>query len=130
MMQTAVAQYLEKCTGIRAAEEKSKAAGYPVLTVTVRETGSVLVDGGRQAERSYAVTVRAVSDREREGKTALLMQLSAAVLAGIPMEGRVLHPLDVKTEGDALTFTVTLCTLLPQTGTGDAEVMETINLNL
>lgn len=135
-IQSAVARYFQEKTGVRAVQERSQARGYPVLTVSVRETGSVLCCGGKQCERSYEITVRAVSDRERSQRCALLSGLSQAAAAGIPAqvsggaETRTLHPLNLKTEGDALIFSVTLCTLVPETGQETAQVMETINLNV
>lgn len=127
-MQTAVAQYLQQATGIRAVQERSKAAGYPVLTVSAEETGAVLLAGGAQCEHSYQITVHAVSDRERDGKTQLLSRLISALTHGIPMGTRVLHPLDIKTQGDALTFAVTLCVAVPPKDGTAADWMETISV--
>lgn len=96
----------------------------------------MLVDGGRQAEHTYRVTVTAASDRHREGATALLSGLVPALLRGVPMETegaeRVLHPLNIRTEGDQLTFDVELCVPLPETGKSGGEVgtMRTLNFGL
>ncbi len=113
-IQKAVAAYLRERTGLRAAEERSPCRQYPMLAVSVRSGGSVVIDGGRQAERTYLVTVTAVSDRDREDNTALLSALVPLLLAGVPMGDRTLHPLDVETGGEELTFSLTLCVLLPQ----------------
>ena len=136
-MESAVAAYLNGAAKATAVAEGTRAAGvYPLLAVSVREEGTVLVDGGRQAEHTYRVTVTAASDRHREGATALLSGLVPALLRGIPMgEGgarRVLHPLNIQTEGDALTFDVELCVPLPETGKSGGEIgtMRTLKLGL
>ena len=136
-VQDSVAAYLQACTGVRTVADRTRVRGeYPLLAVSVREGGTVLVDGGRQAEHTYHATVTAVSDRHREGAGALLSGLIPALLRGIPMgEGgarRVLHPLNIQTEGDALTFDVELCVPLPETAKpgGEPGVMQTLNLGV
>ena len=70
-IQDAVTAYLQKATGVRAIAHRTRVAGeYPLLAVAVREDGTVLVDGGRQAEHTYRVTVTAASDRDRESPPA------------------------------------------------------------
>lgn len=114
-IQDSVAAYLQESTGVRTVADRTRARGeYPLLAVSVREDGTVLVDGGRQAEHTYRVTVSAASDREREVNTALLSSLTPILLRGVPMGERTLHPLEVKTEGETLTFTVELCVPLAQ----------------
>ena len=99
-IQDSVTAYLQACTGIRTVADRTRARGeYPLLAVSVREDGTVLVDGGRQAEHTYRVTVSAASDRERDGNTALLSSLTPVLLRGVPMGERTLHPLELKTEG-------------------------------
>lgn len=114
--------------------DRTRARGeYPLLAVSVREDGTVLVDGGRQAEHTYRVTVSAASDREREGNTALLSSLTPILLRGVPMGERTLHPLELKTEGETLTFTVELCVPLPQPEKPGMEPpgrMATLNLDI
>ena len=136
-MESAVAAYLNDAAKTTAVAERTRAAGsYPLLAVSVREDGTVLVDGGRQAEHTYRVTVTAASDRHREGATALLSGLVPALLRGVPMETegaeRVLHPLNIRTEGDQLTFDVELCVPLPETGKsgGETGTMRTLKLGL
>ena len=137
-IQDAVRLYLQKATGIRTVADKTRVAGeYPLLAVAVREDGTVLVDGGRQAEHTYRVTVTACSDRNRDGNTALLASLVPHLLRGVPMEtedgGRTLHPLDVKTEGEELTFSLELCVPLPEPeepGTEPPGIMQTLNLGV
>lgn len=86
-IQDAVRLYLERATGVRAVADRTRVAGeYPLLAVAVREDGTVLVDGGRQAEHTYRVTVTACSDRNRDGNTALLASLPPVLLRGVPME--------------------------------------------
>lgn len=137
-IQSAVAVYLQEKTGVRAVEQRSRAAGYPLLAVTAREDGTVVLDGGRQVEHTYALTVTAASDREREEASALLSRVAEALLRGVPFvpgDGsgdRVLHPTDIRTEGDTLTCAVSICRLLPRTVPGQTppEVMETIHVAL
>ena len=87
-MENAVAAYLNDAAKTTAVAKRTRAAGvYPLLAVSVREEGTVLVDGGRQAEHTYRVTVTAASDRHREGATALLSGLVPALLRGVPLEG-------------------------------------------
>ena len=133
-IQDAVTAYLHKVTGIRAVADRTRVAGeYPLLAVAVREDGTVLVDGGRQAEHTYRVTVTACSDRNRDGNTALLSSLAPQLLRGVPMEDRVLHPLDVKTEGEELTFSLELCVPLPEPekpATEPPGVMENLHLGV
>ena len=136
-IQDSVAAYLQACTGVRTVADRTRARGeYPLLAVSVREEGTVLVDGGRQAEHTYRVTVTAASDRHREGATALLSGLVPALLRGVPMETegaeRVLHPLNIRTEGDQLTFEVELCVPLPETAKSGGEIgtMRTLKLGI
>ena len=79
----------------------------------VRENGSTLLAGGNQAEQGYEVTVTAAQDRLRHGETALLGGLVPILLRGVPMEKRVLHPLDIHTEGDKLCVSLRLCVPVP-----------------
>ena len=133
-IQDAVRLYLQKTTGVRAVADRTRVAGeYPLLAVAVREDGTVLVDGGRQAEHTYRVTVTAASDRNRDGNTALLASLAPCLLRGVPMGDRVLHPPDVKTEGEELTFSLELCVPLPEAerpGTEPPGVMENLHLGV
>ena len=133
-IQDAVTAYLQKVTGVRTVADRTRVAGeYPLLAVAVREDGTVLVDGGRQAEHTYRVTVTAASDRNRDGNTALLSSLTPCLLRGVPMGDRVLHPLDVKTEGEELTFSLELCVPLPEPekpGTEPPGVMANLHLGV
>lgn len=133
-IQDAVTAYLQKATGVRTVADKTRVAGeYPLLAVAVREDGTVLVDGGRQAEHTYRVTVTAASDRNRDGNTALLASLVPYLLRGVPMGSRTLHPLDVKTEGEELIFSLELCVPLPEPekpGTEPPGIMQTLNLGV
>lgn len=136
-IQDAVAAYLQEQTGIPAVADRSLYREYPMLAVAVRENGTVLLAGGRQAEHTYRVTVTAVSDRDRAGNTELLAGLAPLLLAGVPMERdgcrRMLHPLDIRTEGEALTFSLELCVPLPRAaGPEETEpgIMETLHVAL
>ncbi len=117
----AVAQWLAGQTGVPAVEGRSPVQEYPLLTVEAEQTGSTLVDGGRQVERRYTVTVTAAAGRDREDSAALLSGLVPALLGGIPMDDRVLHPMEVSTEGDRLAFTLCLCQALPQREDGQQD---------
>ena len=86
-IQEAVRGWLELATGVKTVSDRTRAQGeYPLLAVSVREDGTVLMDGGRQAEHTYQVTVTAAADREREGNVSLLSQIVPVLLRGIPME--------------------------------------------
>ena len=144
-IQKAVTAYLQRATGVPTVAERTRVVDrYPLLAVAVNSEGTVLVDGGRQAEHSYRVTVTAAADRQREGNTALLGKVAACLLRGVPMVlptetggrgpvRRVLHPLEVKTEGEALTFSVELCVPVPPEEQGtvpEAELMGELELGL
>lgn len=137
-IQEAVRAYLEGTTGIRSVCGRTRVRGeYPLLAVDVQENGTVLLAGGRLAEHTYAVTVTAVADREREGNTALLSALPLHLLRGIPMEQdgekRILHPLDIATEGETLTFSLEVCVPvppLPNPGADATEPMKTLHLGV
>ena len=84
-------------------------------------------------QATYRVTVSAASDRERDGNTALLSSLTPILLRGVPMGERTLHPLELKTEGETLTFTVELCVPLAQPEKPAMEPpgrMATLNLDI
>ena len=133
-MQEAVVAHLQRETGIHTVCDRSTVAGeYPLLTVEIREQGTTLLAGGQLAEHCYAVTVTALSDRERQGNTALLSDLVPVLLRGVPMEtpegGRMLRPLDIRTEEEALTFKLDVCAVLPHLlpdGERAAEPMQTL----
>ena len=133
-IQDAVRLYLERATGVRAVADRTRVAGeYPLLAVAVREDGTVLVDGGRQAEHTYRVTVTACSDRNRDGNTDLLASLPPVLLRGVPMGDRTLHPLDIRTEGEELTFSLVLCVPVPpaeKPGQTEPGMMETLRLGI
>ena len=138
-IQEAVAAYLEQETGIRTVCDRTRVRGeYPLLAVSVAEKGTVLLAGGQLAEHTYAVTVTAVSDREREGNTALLSDLTPVLLRGVPLSGekggrRMLHPLDIRAEGEELTFTLELCVSLPDLSgesQSAAEPMQTLHFGV
>ena len=137
-IQDAVRAYLQKATGVRTVADRTRAAGvYPLLAVAVREDGTVLVDGGRQAEHTDRVTVTAADHRDRDGNTALLSSLVPCLLRGVPMEtaggSRTLHPLDVRTEGGELTFSLELCVPVPpdeSSGEAATETMKTLNFGV
>lgn len=137
VIQDAVAAYLQRKTGIPAVADRSLCREYPMLAVAVREDGTVLLAGGRQAEHTYRVTVTAVSDRDRTGNMELLARLAPLLLAGVPMERdgcrRMLHPLDIRTEGETLTFSLELCVPLPRAAGPEEtapELMKTLHVEL
>ena len=133
-IQDAVTAYLQQATGVRTVADRIRVAGeYPLLAVAVREDGTVLVDGGRQAEHTYRVTVTACSDRNRDANTALLAALPPVLLRGVPMGERTLHPLDIKTEGEKLTFSLVLCVPVPpaeKPGQAEPGIMESLHLGI
>ena len=137
-IQNAVTAYLEQATGVCAVADRIRAPGvYPLLAVAVQEDGTVLVDGGRQAEHTYRVSVTAASDRNRDANTALLASLPPVLLRGVPMEtadgSRTLHPLDIKTEREALTFSLVLYVPVPpadRPGQTEPGMMETLRLGI
>ena len=133
-IQDAVTAYLENATGVRTVADRTRVPGLsPLLAVAVRENGTVLVDGGRQAEHTYRVRVTACSDRNRDANTDLLASLPPVLLQGVPMGERTLHPLEVKTEGEELTFDLVLCVPVPPTekpGQTEPGVMETLRLGI
>lgn len=117
-IQEAVRAYLEQTTGIRTISDRARVRGeYPLLAVEVRENGTVLLAGGKLAEHTYQVTVTAASDREREKNTALLSSLWGPLLRGVPLEQgseiRMLHPLNISTDKDTLSFSLELCVPVP-----------------
>lgn len=129
-IQEAVVAYLELAGGMRAVCDRSQVTEYPMLAVALQEQGTVLIDGGRQAEHRYLVTVTAVSDRRRAGNTALLSDLSIMLLRGIPAlldgQARTLHPLDIHTEGEDLTFSLAVCMPVPPLSHSAPEATETM----
>lgn len=137
-IQDAVTAYLQKATGVRTVADRTRVAGeYPLLAVALRENGTVLVDGGRQAEHTYRVTVTACSDRSRDGNAGLLGALPLVLLRGVPMEtgdgSRTLHPLDIRTEGEELTFDLVLCVPVPpaeKPGQTEPGIMESLHLGV
>lgn len=137
-IQEAVRACLEERSGVKTVPDRSRCREYPLLAVSVREGGTTLLDGGKQAEHTYLVTVTAAADRDREGNTPLLSRLVPLLLRGVPLEengeNRVLHPLDIKTEGEELIFSVVLCRRLPQTeaepGEEGPELMRTLHVRL
>lgn len=136
-IQTAVADYLELVSGVRTVCDRSQTADYPLLAVHVTAQGATLLDGGRQAERRFLVTVTAASNRRREDCTPLLTDLAGVLLRGVPalldQEVRTLHPLDICTQGDELTFSLAVCMPVPPVSYAEqtaAETMQTLHLGL
>ena len=129
-IQEAVTAYLELASGVRAVCDRSQVTEYPMLAVALQEQGTVLIDGGKQAEHRYLVTVTAVSDRRRRENTAMLSQLSVLLLRGIPAvlnkQARTLHPLDIHTEGEELTFSLVICMPVPPVSYDGQEATETM----
>ena len=136
-IQEAVAACLQERTGVRTVCGRSHLREYPMLAVEAAENGTVLLDGGRQAEHSYTVTVTAASDRTRAHNGDLLASLTPLLLGGIPMtcgDGkRALHPLNCETDGETLTFSLALCVPvppLPDSRPAATDTMETLHLGL
>lgn len=139
-IQEAVRACLEQRSGVTAVSDRSRCRTYPMLAVGVREGGTVLLDGGKQAEHTYFVTVTAVSDRDRAESAGLLSQLVPLLLRGVPMEDagsgerRWLHPLNIRTEGEELTFSLVLCVRLPRPeehpGGPDLGLMERLHVRM
>lgn len=137
-IQEAVRIYLEAVSGVKTVCDRTCVQGvYPLLAVAIQENGTVLVAGGRQAEHSYQVTVTAVSDRDREGTTALLAALVVPLLRGVPAkkdgEKRILHPLNIRTEGEELVFSLEVCVPVPplqDAPVGASGRMETLYLGI
>lgn len=137
-LQKAVAACLQERSGVKTVCGRSRVRGeYPLLAVSVRAEGTTLLDGGRQAQHRYRVTVTAASDRDREENTALLAALPPLLLRGVPAVregvGRTLHPLDIQTEGESLSFALELCVPVPpetERGQTGAELMKTLHLGL
>lgn len=130
-IQEAVRAYLEEAARIRAVADRTFVRGeYPLLAIEVQEKGTVLLSGGKLAEHTYEVTVTAASDRERNGTTPLLSDLTLHLLRGIPMkqdgEKRMLHPLHITTEGDTLSFSLELCVPVPPLAVDAPEATDTM----
>ena len=136
-IQEAVAACLQERTGVKTVLDRALCRVYPMLAVSVREDGTTLLAGGKQAEHKYLVTVTAASDRDRAGNTELLASLPPVLLRGIPMERegevRVLHPLNICTEGEELTFVLALCVPVPQPlkpGETEPGIMEVLHMEI
>lgn len=137
-IQEAVRAFLEEETGICTVCDRTEVRGkYPLLAVSVAEKRTLLLAGGKLAEHGYEVTVRAAADREREGNTALLSELVPLLLGGIPMvrdgQRRTLHPLDLRTDEEKLTFALELCVAVEPLSDGDepaAEPMQTLHFGV
>ena len=137
-IQEAVRAYLEEASGVRTVCDRTPVQGeYPLLAVSVTEDGTLLLAGGRMAEHTYQVTVTAASNRERTENTALLSSITRVLLRGIPMDTkhgrRILHPLNITTKGEALTFSVELCVPVPPLADHSAasvEAMETLHFGV
>ena len=143
-IQEAVRAHLQEQTGVETVCDRSLCRRYPMLAVSVREEGVTLLDGGRQAEHAFSVTVYAATDRSRAEAGEMLSRIVPVLLRGIPMEQtrgdaagagekRVLHPLNLSTEGEELTFTVALCVPLPPaavSGQEEAGVMTTLHFHV
>lgn len=135
----AVRAHLQEETGVHAVCEGAKHAGeYPLLVVNIAENGTVLTSGGRLCEHDYAVRVKYAVNRERVGETAALAALVPVLLRGVPMTltqggktvSRVLSPLEIKTEGDELSFHLKLSVPVPpRSGETDADVMQVLHFD-
>ena len=135
-IQEAVRACLQAGSGIHTVCAPARHTGeYPLLAVEIAQEGTVLLAGGTQAEQHYALTVTAAPDRMRQEEPTLLGGLVPLLLRGVPMkqngETRVLHPLDIRTEGDELRFTVQLCVPVPpaEGGQESAPAMERLHFN-
>ena len=129
-IQQAIVQWLTKQTGIATVAGASPVQTYPLLSVDVEQASALLMDGGQQVERQYQVTITAATDRDREMSAEFLTQLEALLQGGIPMENRVLHPVEITVQGDKLSFTLGLCQVVPQLDGGSTEFMKVLHLNV
>lgn len=129
-IQQTIAQWLAGQLGVAAVAGNSPVQTYPLLAVTVEQVGATLVDGGRQVERQYTVTITAAADRDREGSDGLLTQLEALLQGGIPMGDRVLHPMEISTQGDKLCFTLVLCQVVPRSSGADVDYMKVLHMDV
>lgn len=129
-IQQAVAQWLGQKTGVRAVAGRAPVQTYPLITVEVELEGATPVDGGRQCEERFSVTVTAAADRDRDQSRQMLAGLARALPGGIPMDDRVLHPQDISTQGDTLRFSLALCRVCPAAGEETERFMETLHLDV
>ena len=130
-IQQAVAQWLGRQTGVKALAGRSPVQQYPMLTVEAELEGTTPMDGGRQCEERFSVTITAATDRDRDNSREMLSALALALPGGIPMDDRVLHPEEISTKGDTLQFFITLCRVRPLSNQQDApQVMETLHFDV
>ena len=118
-IQQAVAQWMGQKAGVKAVAGRSPVQDYPLITVEVELESATPVDGGKQCEERFSVTVTAAADRDRDQSRQRLANLARALPGGIPMDDRVLHPEMVSTKGDALRFSLALCRVCPTAGEGE-----------
>lgn len=129
-IQQAVVQWLIQQTGVATVAGASPVQTYPLLSVEVEQVGATLMDGGQQVERQYQVTITAAIDRDREKSQEFLSQLEPLLQGGIPMENRVLHPVEITAQGDQLSFALGLCQVVPQLDGGSTDFMKVLHLNV
>lgn len=130
-IQQAVAQWLTQQTGIKAVAGRAPVQDYPLFAVEAELKSATPLDGGRQCEECFSVTVTAASDRDRDSSREILADLALALPGGIPMDDRVLRPEDVSTKGDTLQFFITLCRVRPLSNQQDApQIMETLHFDV
>ena len=129
-IQQAVAQWLGSQTGVKAVAGRSPVQDYPLLTVEAELEGATPLDGGRQCEERFSVTVTAATDRDRDNSREMLSALALALPGGIPMDDRVLHPEAVSTDGDTLRFSLALCRVRPAAGEEQARLMEQLHFDV
>ena len=130
-IQQAVADWLGQKTGVRAVAGRSPVQSYPLFTVEAELSGVTALDGGRQCEERFSVTVTAASDRDRDNSREKLAALALVLPGGIPMDDRVLHPEDISTKVDTLQFFITLCRVRPLSNQQEApQIMETLHFDV
>ena len=133
IMKSALCEHIERATNTLTVPDRLDGKAEKGYVVSVKDLGSVIIDGGRQLERTMEIAVIIVhSKMNRDGGT-MKKRLFDSLFPYFQIQNRRFVPLDAKDEKKegmkCITFNVHFCDTLDRDN-AEAELMGNIILNI